>query len=77
MPKKNDKEQPHCLLGHSCDSDAEDRGERSQNRTLVTASGDNVDNCITLENQPPSQALVSVFMQVPNWDISLANAYRA
>ena len=25
-------------------------------------------------SQPPSQALVSVFMQVPNWDISLANA---
>ena len=24
--------------------------------------------------QPPSQALVSVFMQVPNWDISLSNA---
>ena len=24
--------------------------------------------------QPPSQALVSVFMLVPNWDTSLANA---
>ena len=28
----------------------------------------------TGSGQPPSQALVSVFMQVPNWDISLANA---
>ena len=29
---------------------------------------------ISADKQPPSQALVSVFMQVPNWDISLANA---
>ena len=25
------------------------------------------------QGQLPTQALVSVFMQVPNWDISLAN----
>ena len=25
------------------------------------------------KTQPPSQALISIFMQVPNWDISLAN----
>ena len=28
---------------------------------------------IMYQGQLPTQALVSVFMQVPNWDISLAN----